>query len=97
VREETGLETDLVEALDPIEYWYVGWRGKQRVRFHKRVHFFLMAYRAGDVRDHDHEVNEARWVPLAEAQTMLAFRGERAVLAQAAARLDARLNEASGD
>lgn len=89
VREEAGIETELVAPLDPIEYWYVGWRGKQRVRFHKRVHFFLLAYQRGDVRDHDHEVNEARWVPLAEAQTMLAFKGERDVLAQAAAHLDA--------
>lgn len=89
VREEAGLDTDLLEPLDSIEYWYVGWRGKQRVRIHKRVHFFLLAYRAGDVRDHDREVNEARWVALAEAQTMLAFAGERKVLAQAAARLHA--------
>lgn len=89
MREEAGVETDLVEPLDPIEYWYVGWRGKRRVRFHKYVHFFLLAYRAGDVRDHDHEVNEARWVALAEAQALLTFKSERAVLAQAADRLDA--------
>ncbi len=88
VREEAGLATDLVEPLEVIEYWYAGWRGKQRVRFHKRVHFFLLAYRSGDVGDHDREVNEARWVPLEDARTMLAFTGERAVLAQAAARLN---------
>jgi 8-oxo-dGTP pyrophosphatase MutT (NUDIX family) len=94
VREEAGIETDLIEPLDTIEYWYVGWRGKQRVRFHKRVHCFLLAYRSGDVRDHDREVNEARWVPLADAQTMLAFKGERAVVAQAAERLRASAADA---
>jgi 8-oxo-dGTP pyrophosphatase MutT (NUDIX family) len=90
VREEAGIEAVVVAPLDTIEYWYVGNRGQQRVRFHKFVHFFLMEYQRGDVSDHDHEVNEARWVSLAEAQAILAFKGERQVLAQAAATLAAR-------
>jgi len=88
-REEAGVEADLVGPLDTIAYWYVGTKGAQRVRFHKRVFFFLLAYRTGDVRDHDHEVNEARWVPIAEARAMLAFKNERAVVEQAEALLAA--------
>ena len=84
VREEAGIETTLVAPLETVEYWYVGNRGKQRVRFHKRVYFFLLAYVSGQVSDHDHEVNEARWVSLEQAQTMLAFKGERQAVAQAA-------------
>ncbi len=87
VREEAGVETDLVAPLDPVAYWYVGTKNGRRVRFHKRVHLFLLAYRAGDVADADHEVNEARWVLLEDAPAMLAFRGERAAVAQAAALL----------
>jgi 8-oxo-dGTP pyrophosphatase MutT (NUDIX family) len=84
-REEAGVEADLVAPLETVEYWYVGSeRGGGRVRFHKRVHFYLMAYRAGDVGDHDHEVLEARWVEIAEAARMLAFPSERKVLRQAA-------------
>src|SRR5215212_5164525 len=42
VREETGLEAELLQPLDPVEYWYVGTvRGGGRVRFHKRVYFYL--------------------------------------------------------
>ncbi len=33
----------------------------------KSVGFFLFRYRSGDMADHDHEVEEARWMPLAEA------------------------------
>jgi 8-oxo-dGTP diphosphatase len=87
VREETGIDATLVAPLEPVEYWYVGHRGKQRVRFHKLVHFFLMAYASGQVSDHDHEVNEARWVSLEQAQAMLAFKGERQAVAQAASLL----------
>jgi 8-oxo-dGTP diphosphatase len=65
----------------------VGHRGKQRVRFHKFVYFFLMEYQSGQLSDHDHEVNEARWVSLEQAQQMLAFKGERQAVAQSAALL----------
>ena len=73
VREETGLEAELVEKLDDIRYWYV--RGGERVM--KIVSFFLFRYRRGRVADHDHEVQEAMWIPLDEAPDRLAYKGER--------------------
>jgi 8-oxo-dGTP pyrophosphatase MutT (NUDIX family) len=73
VREETGLEAELVEKLDDIRYWYV--RGGERVM--KIVSFFLFRYRRGRVADHDHEVQEAMWIPLDEAPDRLAYQGER--------------------
>lgn len=83
VREEAGIETDLVELLDKIEYWYVSQQQGQRVRFHKYVYFYLLRYRAGDVRDHDGEVNEARWVEIAQALAMLTFENEKKVVQRA--------------
>ena len=84
VREEAGIETALVAPLDTIEYWYVSKdESAGPVRHHKFVHFFLLEYEAGDVADHDREVNEARWVGLTDAAELLAFPNERAVLAKA--------------
>lgn len=83
VREEAGIETDLLRPIETVEYWYVGERLGRKVRYHKFVHFFLLAYRGGDVADHDHEVVEARWVGIDEAQAMLAFKSERAVVEKA--------------
>jgi 8-oxo-dGTP diphosphatase len=83
VREEAGVETDLLGPVEVVEYWYVGERRGHKVRYHKFVHFFLLAYRGGDVADHDHEVAEARWVEIGEAQAMLAFKTERAVVEKA--------------
>ncbi|HTK76295.1 MAG TPA: NUDIX domain-containing protein [Gemmataceae bacterium] len=80
VHEEAGVEADLVAPIDVIEYWYVASRGGEKVRYHKRVHFYLFRYRRGDVADHDHEVNEARWVPAADAASVLAFANERRVM-----------------
>jgi 8-oxo-dGTP pyrophosphatase MutT (NUDIX family) len=88
VREETGVDGDVVSPIDTIEYWYVGPdRDGTRVRFHKSVHFFLIEFRRGDVSDHDHEVAEARWVPIDAAVELLAFANEKRVVEKAAAML----------
>lgn len=82
-REEAGVDSEVVQHLETIEYWYAGLDGGERVRFHKRVHFYLLRYVAGDTREHDWEVNEARWVPIADATGQLTFDSERRVLEKA--------------
>lgn len=83
VREETGLETEMVEPIDTVEYWYFAAARGARIRFHKSVHFFLLRYKSGKTSDHDHEVNEARWVEIGKAEEMLAFASERKVVTRA--------------
>jgi len=84
VREEAGVNGDVLGPIETIEYWYVGVeRGGERVRFHKTVHFFLIDFRDGDVANHDHEVAEARWMTIDEALERLAFRNEKLVVAKA--------------
>jgi 8-oxo-dGTP pyrophosphatase MutT (NUDIX family) len=83
VREEAGIECELLEPIERIEYWFSADRAGVWTRIHKYVHFFLLRYIDGDVADHDHEVAEARWVTVEEASTMLAFEAERAVVRQA--------------
>ena len=83
VIEEAGIETNLISLIETIEYWYRSTRYGKPVRFHKFVHFYLLEYRRGDVSDHDHEVEEARWVSFEEAINMLAFKSEREVVEQA--------------
>lgn len=83
VREEAGINTELVEALDRTEYWFTAERDGTRSRFHKYVHWFLLKYTGGDVADHDHEVEEARWVEVGEALKLLAFKNERDIVEKA--------------
>ncbi len=90
VREEAGIETELIEPLETIDYWFFVTRGGKRVRVHKFVHFFLLRYCSGNVADHDREVNEARWAEIGEAGEMLAFKEERDVLAKARERIAGR-------
>ncbi len=82
VREEAGVSGELIESLGTVEYTYER-KGRSIA---KRVEFFLIDYREGDPADHDHEVEQARWMPLAEAVTALTYAGEREIVARAISR-----------
>jgi 8-oxo-dGTP pyrophosphatase MutT (NUDIX family) len=83
VREETGLTADVVAELGDVRYSYER-RGR---RVAKRVVFFLFRYRSGDLADHDHEIEDARWMPLDEALEALTYDGEREIVRRALSRL----------
>jgi 8-oxo-dGTP pyrophosphatase MutT (NUDIX family) len=89
VREETGLEAELVEKLGDVRYEYDR-RGRPRS---KKVIFYLFEYRSGSLDDHDHEVEEARWLPLEEAARRLTFAGEREMVRRALGRSSSALSE----
>lgn len=81
VREEAGVDAEAVGALGTIEYWYRSTYDPEPARVHKFVHFFLLRYLRGSTDDHDHEVREARWVHIDDAERMLAFKDERGMVA----------------
>jgi 8-oxo-dGTP pyrophosphatase MutT (NUDIX family) len=83
VREEAGVETEMIDRIDRLEYWYFSKEQGHSVRYHKFVYFYLLRYKSGDVRDHDHEVNEARWVDIDDAIKMLAFDNEKKIMEKA--------------
>jgi 8-oxo-dGTP pyrophosphatase MutT (NUDIX family) len=84
VREETGVQAELVGDLGEVRYWYR--RDGRAVP--KSVRFFLFRYVSGDTADHDEEVEVARWMKLGEAQQALSYEGEREMVALARAALD---------
>ena len=79
VREETGITASVREPLGRVEYVYR--RGGNQIA--KTVHFYLCEFEAGDTADHDHEVDDARWMPLAQARRRLSYPGERAMIDRA--------------
>jgi 8-oxo-dGTP pyrophosphatase MutT (NUDIX family) len=83
VREEAGIECEMLEKIETVEYWYAATAQGAPVRYHKFVHFFLLKYVSGNVEDHDHEIIEARWVSPDEAIEMLAFKSEQDVVRKA--------------
>ena len=85
VREETGLETELVDKLGDVTYWYQ----RSGTRVFKKVSFYLFEHSGGSLEDHDDEIEEARWMPLEHAARELSFKGEREMVEKALSRLHA--------
>jgi 8-oxo-dGTP pyrophosphatase MutT (NUDIX family) len=76
VAEEAGVETELVAELGNVTYQYE--RGGRVID--KTVRFYEFRYVSGDVADHDHEIEEARWVTVEEALDQLTYATEREVV-----------------
>jgi 8-oxo-dGTP pyrophosphatase MutT (NUDIX family) len=82
VAEEAGVQGELIGELGDVHYRYE----RRRRRVAKRVRFFLYRYSSGDVADHDHEIEEARWMPLEQAARELTYEGEREMVRRAMSR-----------
>ena len=82
--EETGIHATLDRKLGDVRYVYT-WAGE---RVFKVVSFFLAHAQHGRVGElpvgMDREVAEARWLPLADGPALLAYKGEREMVAKAA-------------
>lgn len=83
IREETGIEAELIAKLTDIRYIYVrSWGDGQRV--FKVVSFYLLRYRSGEIGEIAPEmrieVRRAEWIPLDEAFDRLSYSGERDVI-----------------
>ena len=81
VREETGVIAEPIEKLGEIRYTY----DRKGRPVDKRVAFYLFEYRSGEL-GHDHEIEEVRWMPIAEAVHALTYEGEREMVERALSR-----------
>jgi 8-oxo-dGTP pyrophosphatase MutT (NUDIX family) len=82
IEEETGVRARLLGKLGDVRYVYTqSWGNGRGERIFKVVSFFLFRYSRGRLGDLPaelaHEVEEARWLPLEDAPTLLAYKGER--------------------
>ena len=86
VYEETGVSASPITKLGDIKYVYTRTWG-DGARVFKIVSFYLMRYRSGRINEIAPamriEVARARWVPLEEAPTLLAYKGEKQMAGRA--------------
>jgi len=80
VAEETGLVVRITAAFESIQYTFI----QRGTRIHKTVHYFLMEPIGGDLKRHDQEFEDVRWVAFRDAAGLLTFETERALVARAA-------------
>jgi ADP-ribose pyrophosphatase YjhB (NUDIX family) len=78
VAEETGINSEISRELGVIDFWFMA-GGK---RIHKTVHHYLFKEIGGDLKPQESEVDEARWFPLEEITTLLAYPDEKKLIAR---------------
>ena len=80
VREEAGLTARILGTLGEVSYWFVPEGHKKKV--FKKLVFFLMRYNSGSTKNHDFEVDEARWFSVGEAVKKISYPSERKLVEQ---------------
>jgi 8-oxo-dGTP pyrophosphatase MutT (NUDIX family) len=89
VREETGLQTEIVERLGTVRYSFTSRAG---VRVDKTVHHFLLQPTGGSFDEHDDEFDHVGWYNIHEAQRRLTHRNQLHILERADELIAQRLN-----
>jgi 8-oxo-dGTP pyrophosphatase MutT (NUDIX family) len=88
IAEETGVEGRSLGKLGDVRYVY----SRAGARIFKIVSFYLVRYSRGRLGElapeQRREVAEVQWLPLVDAERLLAYRGEREMAGKARARLE---------
>jgi len=79
VKEETGLEANIVKPLDTIEYFFRA----SGTLIRKRVDFYLMMFTGGTMTPQLSEVDDVEWVELLEEIQRASFDSEKKLLEMA--------------
>lgn len=83
VKEETGIEAEIAEALPPVAYWYQ-WEGEKRK---KTVYYYIMKFKSGNFENRDHEMEAVEWLPIDEAMDRLTYKSDKEVWKSAKERI----------
>lgn len=83
VREETGCTGEPVAFIDKIHLWFYSKDNGKLIRHHKVVYYYLMKYIEGDIKNHDFEVDDAKWFPIDQAINIATYKKDKEILKKA--------------
>lgn len=89
VKEETGIEATILQAFEPVTYWYKF--NNEKIK--KTVYYFLMEYRGGDTRLRDHEMENVEWVSIDKVEARLTYKSDKQVFGKARIILEKLIKE----
>ena len=80
VEEEGGIKAKIVlNKPYSTPYFYT----IQGTKIFKTVYFFLMEYISGDIKNHDNEVSDIKWLPKDEVIKVLSFPADKKMFMKA--------------
>ncbi len=83
VKEETGIEAEVIDYLGDIEYWYY----LEGFKIHKFVYYYLMEYKSGKITPQKEEIDEAKFVELEKCYEILSYDKDKNILKKAEEKL----------
>jgi len=79
VKEETGVDAEIVEYLGEVDYWY----SMDLYRIHKFVYYYLMRYIGGEITPQKEEIDEAKFFPIQEVESILTYPTDKKIFERA--------------
>jgi 8-oxo-dGTP diphosphatase len=79
VKEETGVDAEIVKELEPVTFWYV-FNGE---KIKKTVYYYIMKHVGGNFENRDMEMESVEWVPLDEVVERLTYKSDKQVFEEA--------------
>ncbi|MDQ3704891.1 MAG: NUDIX hydrolase [Chloroflexota bacterium] len=83
VKEETGLDARIVDALGEVVYFYRRPKGLTR----KVVYHFLMEHTGGEFGPPNWEVDQAQWIDIDQAHTLFTYKNDLGIVQKAKEKL----------
>lgn len=83
VKEETGIDAEILEPLSPVTYWYE-FAGEKRK---KTVYYYLMQYLSGNSNKRDMELENIAWLSLEAVEKRLTYPSDKQVWEEAKKRI----------
>ena len=81
VKEETGIEGEIENHIEPVTYWYVfegdPSTGSGQEKIKKTVYYFIMKYVGGDITKHDNEMEEVEWIDYNDVSARLTYPSDK--------------------
>lgn len=80
VAEEGGIKAEIILDKPFVTNYFYTFGGQ---KIFKTVSYFLMEYQFGDVKNHDWEVSDAKWLTTKEMREILSFPADKQIFAKA--------------
>ena len=80
VEEEGGVKAKIVLDKPFVTTYFYTFQGQ---KIFKTVSYFLMEYESGDIKNHDWEVSDAKWLEADEVKKTLSFPADKKMFEEA--------------
>ena len=79
VEEETGIKAQIIEAIEPVTYWFKF--NEEKIK--KTVYYYVMEFIGGDMSNHDFEMEDVKWVEEGKVLDKLTYKSDKEVFKKA--------------